>query len=464
MTKQITSLAELALAGAILQRPEKAIEICNFEGISSASFSDTYCARIHSAAHSFVSSGKPCEMVSILTSAGVDGEVEKTQKAIDACTSFEFAEHFAREIKRAEKARSLLVSMSEAAKCLKSGGSLDSAILQLSIAIEAAEYTRRGNKIECALQFYERNEETPPEVIRGIIRAGQVGMMAASSKAGKSWAMLDLAFAVATGGKWLGWDTTQGRVLYINAELPTYDLRSRLHVLAGSKGVDVPDGIDIWHMRGQNKTVIDLIPAILTRQKETGQPYRLIIPDPLYCFGGGRDENDNAEQAKTMGELSALAEKTGAAVWVAHHFSKGNKRDTDHLDRASGAGMYARAVDTFMTFTRHDEEHAYAVETTCRSFSRPEKVAVRWEYPLWTIAPDLDPDDLKKPNTGGRKSKYSKEGVADAIRRVGPVSWAVAFEAYHQDTGISQRHFGNILQLALQSNLVQKVGEIYRAK
>ena len=78
-----------------------------------------------------------------------------------------------------------------------------------------------------------------------------------------------------------------------------------------------------------------------------------------------------------MAELGELAERTSAAVLVAHHFSKGNKAGTDHLDRASGAGMFARAPDTIMTLTAHEEIDCYTLETTYRNFTRPEPVVVR---------------------------------------------------------------------------------------
>ncbi len=104
-----------------------------------------------------------------------------------------------------------------------------------------------------------------------------------------------------------------------------------------------------------------------------------------------------------MAELSELAERSGAAVWVAHHFSKETNPRRITFDRAN-AGMYARAPDVFATFTRHEEEDCFTVETTCRSFPRPEPFVVRWEYPLWRISAELDPERLKQhPKPGARR-------------------------------------------------------------
>ena len=307
--------------------------------------------------------------------------------------------------------------------------------------------------IVAAADFMEKILPEPPQVIHGVIRAGQVGMMAAASKIGKTWAMLALWFAVATGRKWMGWPTTQGRVLYINAELPCYDLQRRSEQLVTTLDLPImPDGLDLWHLRGSGMTIRALIPKILHQQEINGAPYSLILPDPLYCFNGGRDENDNSEQAKTMAELSELAERSGAAVWATHHFSKGNKSQTEHLDRASGAGMFARAVDTFMTLTRHEVENCYSVETTCRSFARPEPFVVRWEYPLWRIDGDLDPDALKLHNRPGRTPRYSPEGIVELLPKGGATftEWRQATE---KQLGVKEGRFLQLRKKALADGL-----------
>ena len=317
--------------------------------------------------------------------------------------------------------------------------------------------TKQNEKIQpivSAQDFLADRLPEPPQVIHGVIRAGQVGMMAASSKAGKSWALLSLAFAVANGGEWLDWHTTKGRVLYINAELPPYDLQQRLDIIASATGRS-SDLIDVWHLRGAGRAIRALIPFILARIEKNGEPYVLIIPDPLYCFGEGRDENDNAEQAKTMGEMSELAERSTAAVWAAHHFSKGNKSQTDHLDRASGAGMFARAVDVFITMTRHTEEDCYTVETTCRSFARPEPFVVRWEYPLWRVDDTLDPYDLKPIGHAPRPPRFTVENILLLLPKQGLTytDWKVAAEKMH---GMKETTFAGLLRKARANGSTEK--------
>ena len=58
-----------------------------------------------------------------------------------------------------------------------------------------------------------------PELIHDVLRQGDKMLVSGPSKAGKSFAMLELAAAIAEGRDWMGLQCTKGRVLYVNLEL-----------------------------------------------------------------------------------------------------------------------------------------------------------------------------------------------------------------------------------------------------
>lgn len=58
------------------------------------------------------------------------------------------------------------------------------------------------------------------------MRVGHVMMVGGASKVGKTFLLIELAFAIATGTKWLGMQCRKGRVLYVNLEV---DSASFLH-------------------------------------------------------------------------------------------------------------------------------------------------------------------------------------------------------------------------------------------
>ena len=441
------ALSERALIGALLQEHDRVFPIVQEAGVTVGSFTDSICIRAWDAMAELREENKIIDLVTVPEAMGGD-TIENTValgECVTACPTTAHAQFYAQRVREAERRRRLQESARMAVEQLDKGGAVEVVAEQLRTAGEAVEGAGGGPEIVSAADFAAVNRVEPVQIVHGVLRAGQIGILSASSKAGKTWSLMAAAFAVATGGRWFGWNAAQGRVLYINAELPDYDLEARLKVLADALGLDgLPAGLDVWHLRGHSMSIPQLLPAILRRQRERG-PYALIMPDPLYRFGQGRDENDNAVQALTMAELNELAERTSAAVLAAHHFSKGNKAGVDHLDRASGAGMFARAPDLIATLTAHEEADCYTLESTCRSFAKPDPVVVRWNYPLWTVADELDPERLK--TTMGRPAKFSADDLIDLLP-AGGLSHGDWLDKAKQETGIGKTRFSELVRMA----------------
>src|SRR5579872_6062476 len=82
--------------------------------------------------------------------------------------------------------------------------------------------------INAAALIAETSIALPPELIQGVLHQGLKGMLASSSKAGKTWLLLDLAMSVATGTHWLRWPTAKGKVLFVNFEISQAFFKKRL--------------------------------------------------------------------------------------------------------------------------------------------------------------------------------------------------------------------------------------------
>src|SRR5699024_11106881 len=66
-----------------------------------------------------------------------------------------------------------------------------------------------------------------PPLVDGVLRQGHKMLLAGPSKAGKSFALIELCISIAEGRPWMGrFACAQGKVLYINLEL---DRASCLH-------------------------------------------------------------------------------------------------------------------------------------------------------------------------------------------------------------------------------------------
>jgi hypothetical protein len=222
-------------------------------------------------------------------------------------------------------------------------------------------------------------------------------ILGGTSKSNKSWCLLDLALSVASGESWWGRKCAKLPVVYINFELHDWAIAQRLNALcvARPECKGVGDTFHLWNLRGHNADLTLLRPKLeeqLTRHK-----FGLIILDPAYKVLGNRDENANGEIASLMNELEAMAQRTGAAVVVAHHFAKGDSTSKNAMDRMSGAGAWARDPDSIVVLTPHEEDCCFTVTSILRNLPQLPEFVVEWNYPLMRLAKDLNPDALRRP-------------------------------------------------------------------
>jgi hypothetical protein len=222
-------------------------------------------------------------------------------------------------------------------------------------------------------------------------------ILGGTSKSNKSWCLLDLAVSVASGEKWWGRRCTRLPVVYINFELHVWAIAQRLNALCGArpecKGLG--DTLHVWNLRGHNADLTLLRPKL--EEQLARHQFGLIIIDPAYKVLGDRDENANGEIAGLMNELEALAKSSSAAVIVAHHFAKGDSTSKEAMDRMSGAGAWARDPDSILVLTPHEEPGCFTVTSILRNLPQLDEFVVEWDYPLMRLAPELNPEALRRP-------------------------------------------------------------------
>jgi hypothetical protein len=106
--------------------------------------------------------------------------------------------------------------------------------------------------------------------------------------------------------------------------------------------------------------------------------------------------------------------ETEAALVFAHHFSKGNKAQTDPLDRFSGSGVFGRDPDAIITMTEHSEDNCYTVQVVVRNLERPPDFVIERTFPVVKVRPDLDPYDLR--GKGGRPAVDQTRDLLQMIK------------------------------------------------
>lgn len=236
----------------------------------------------------------------------------------------------------------------------------------------------------------DKQQVKPLEIVAGLIHLGTKVILGGSSKAGKTWLLLCLALCVASGMKFLRWNTTQGRVLYVNLEILSVFFTERLQALMKCLGISDVGNLDILNLRGQTADPAALIQQIIKHAEQ--KDYALIIIDPIYKLMAGKSENMAGGVGALCHQLERLAERTGAAVVYAHHFTKGNQTKKKPIDRLSGSGVFGRDADSIVLFTDHDEPNCFSVELELRNLPPQESFVVEWQYPVMVEREDLEPE------------------------------------------------------------------------
>lgn len=238
--------------------------------------------------------------------------------------------------------------------------------------------------------YFSDPPDLAPPLISGILRQGHKMLLAGPSKAGKSFALIELAIAIAEGGKWFGFDCAKGKVMYVNLEL---DKPSCIH-----RFVDVyhalqlpPDNvrsIDIWNLRGMSVPMDKLAPMLIRRAAK--KDFIAVIIDPIYKVLTG-DENSAEQMARFCNQFDKVCNELGCSVIYCHHHSKGSQGSKCSMDRASGSGVFARDPDAMLDLTE--------LEITENLFIQQEnteicKIAQDWIGRFHPIDDACSQDDL----------------------------------------------------------------------
>ena len=173
-------------------------------------------------------------------------------------------------------------------------------------------------------------------------------MLTGPPKAGKSWSMAQLAYAVASGSDWMGFPCHHGNVCYVDTELDPNSLYNRLDRVRAKMGL--PDsGGNILAMPLRGKVVNAESIANTINDAYGEHPPALVIIDSIYSIETG-DENSAGDMREMMQHLGGIA-ASGSAIAFAHHHAKGSAGGRNVIDRGSGSGVFGRFVDAMVDLT-----------------------------------------------------------------------------------------------------------------
>lgn len=231
-----------------------------------------------------------------------------------------------------------------------------------------------------------RMELLPPRwAVDRLVPEG-VTIIAGRPKIGKSWLVLNLAIAVASGGVALGRIRVQrGETLYLALEDGRRRLQSRLGKLLRAQSCSVPPGLSfstLWPRT--NNGGLDALADWLKAHPDT----RLIVIDTLARIRQQhRHDAGNlyTEDYEAITGLQSLALASNVAILIVHHTRKSPAEDP--LDDVSGTLGLTGAADVVIVLKRPRRQPHGRLFITGRDVEEDElPLAFAEEYCLWTIA------------------------------------------------------------------------------
>ena len=260
----------------------------------------------------------------------------------------------------------------------------------------------------------------PEELIEGVLRCGHKMLISGSSKAGKSFLLMELAVALSEGATWLGFKCKKSKVLYVNLEIDPASCINRFSEIY--KALKIPPknskDISIWNLRGHAVPLDKLVPKLLRRINNLH--YDAVIIDPIYKVITG-DENNASEMGAFCNQFDKICNETGCATIYCHHHSKGAQGYKKAMDRASGSGVFARDPDAQLdmiqleadsdflnSYADNTSDTAWRLECSLREFANFKPKNFWFRYPIHVL--DNKGDLEKLYSEGDPKNNLKKSG------------------------------------------------------
>ena len=190
---------------------------------------------------------------------------------------------------------------------------------------------------ELASQHYEK-----PKMILDWLAEGELVMIHADQKTGKTRLALSLAYAIATGGEILGWQANVRKVLYVDGEMGRVGMSNRMKELNG----ELPEGLILY--------TYDMYPEFPNICRPEGQKLinaviknkRLVKGDVIFLDSYkllGKEDGSKTSGYAIFEDWFLNLKKHGYTVILLHHNNKSGVQD--------GTGKKTMIINTTISLT-----------------------------------------------------------------------------------------------------------------
>lgn len=304
----------------------------------------------------------------------------------------------------------------------------------------------------------------PRQLIEGLLYEKTKMMLSGPPKTRKSWMAADIGLSLCLGEPWLGFDTCQSRVLYLNMEIPGPFLDWRLYMMEMARKIrTIPeDSFTILNLRGADNMHVEEWTELADFCRRYG-PYGLIIIDPIYKVFGGKDENSASDMAALLRNVDMISEVSGASILEVHHFPKGRYDEKDVGDRAAGSGVFYRDPDLFATIgwaNKEKVENESRLDFRTRLMPILHPIGMKWAEFQWHKDDSIVLSENKKEE---EKAQPKHENTILDILKNYPKGLANAqLKLLAAQRNVPLGSFDRALKKLKDTHRAIKVGEFYK--
>ena len=245
-------------------------------------------------------------------------------------------------------------------------------------------------------------------------------------KSGKSWLMMEMCVAVATGQSFLGHETVQSDVLYFDLENPDIGLKNRLEKTSSS--LQVPKNVRvIFREQILEKVKDQKIPKlgtgfeyIIEKQLQKNPKIRLVIIDTLFHVSSRklRDETDYDRDSRNGQILKDVAQKYHVSIVVVTHTTKLKYDENIFLNISGTSGVTGMSNSNMVMMKEHKNSDVSILAIQGRYAGdhvlnlRFDRNTCRWIYLGEASA---DPADREEQQ---REEEFLSSDIREAVKTV----------------------------------------------
>lgn len=285
------------------------------------------------------------------------------------------------------------------------------------------------------------------DFVEDTLTEGGASVWYGPSNTGKSFLLLDLAAAVATGRKFRDeLEVEQGAVVYVALEGAT-GMGNR--VIAMHREGLLPEAAPLFLIFDPVNLLTDghaprLAEAVKTAAEQSDMPCKLVVIDTMSRAMAGGDENKAADMTAAVAAIDAVRALSGAHVAVVHHCGK------DEARGSRGHSSLRAAVDTEVEIIRPEGQSVSTARITKQRdlpFGPPmpyrlrviELGTGRRGKPITSCVVHHEDEIMAAtPGKAGRKPTYKAELLLDYLPAARVKEWQ---ERVKEETGMGATMF-----------------------